>query len=501
MATQVNIVFQDPDAQLITMYVEDEIAFGPENLRLPWEEIDRRVKGTLDLIDMHSYKNVYTWSLSGGQKQRVAFGSVLSMNPSILVLDEPTSNLDPGGTRSLFELLARLRQSSSAITLIAIEHKVDDLLEHVDRVMVLDEGKLIFFGSAREMLARHGDLLRERGLHLPMVAELALEARARGLILTGELPLTIAEARQLMPLVPSVPQGGRTGRDERLLRQPREPLIKFEDVTFSYPGRLPALKNINLEIGQGEIVAIIGQNGAGKTTLTKLIVGLEKPSLGRVLLSGEDIIRIPAGRLTERVGYVFQYPDSQLVTDTVAEEVAFSMRVRHYPEDQIAAKVGEALDIVGLRVDLQAHPLALSMGEKRRLSIATMLVLDQQVLILDEPTMGMDAGHVNAIMQVCRELQRRGKTILFVTHDMRVVAEWADRVVAMADNQIIYDGEPRRFFSDAESLAKAQISPPPICALRHDCGSLENAACATCARDYVEALLKSQELRRREATP
>lgn len=496
MATDVGIVFQDPDAQLIAMHVEDEIVFGPENLLMEREEISERLRYSLDMVEMWDLKDVHTWALSGGQKQRVAIGSVLSMQPSILVLDEPTSNLDPEGTRSIFNLLARLRTETN-MTIIAIEHKLDELIDYVDRLLVLHEGKIIVNGPPREMLAEHGRMMMQRGINLPQVTELALRARWQGLpMLNGNLPLTEEEANRTLPVAhftsrPPAPNGDNG--------EMVTPIIRFQDVWFNYPGRPPALKEIDLDIYPGEVMAIVGQNGAGKTTLTKLIVGLLKATRGSVALKGEEITRMPIERLTEKVGYVFQYPDNQLVTDTVFDEVAFSMRIRGMDEEKVTAKVEEVLQNMELADLAKRHPLTLSMGEKRRLSVATMLVLDQEVLILDEPTMGMDWGHIKTIMRLCRTLQEQGRTIIMVTHDMRVVGEWADRVIAMSDGQIILDNDPRAFFLDVEGLEATRLTQLPICPWR-DCRLDPGARCQTCSQDFLDALLNQYDVATKEAS-
>jgi energy-coupling factor transport system ATP-binding protein len=486
MATQVGIVFQDPDAQLVSMYVEDEVVFGPENLLLTRDEIHNRLRIALDLVRMWDLKDVYTWGLSGGQKQRVAIGSVLSMQPSVLVLDEPTSNLDPEGSLSIFELLARLRRETN-MTIIAIEHKLDELIEHVDRMIVFDKGQILFNDTPRKIISEHGEELKRKGVNLPQISELALRAQWGGVsLLDGKFPLTFSEAKSLLPIPPQISNPIEKENSDLRAGKP-EPIVKFENVSFSYPDRQPALRDINLEIFPAELLAIVGQNGAGKTTLTKMIVGLLKASKGKVLFRGEDISRMSMDRLTEKVGYVFQYPDNQLVTDTVFDEVAFSMRIRNISEDEVKVRVEEVLETVDLTGLVHRHPLTLSMGEKRRLSVATMLVLDQDILILDEPTMGMDWGHIISIMEICQRLKEQGRTILIVTHNMRVVADWADRVIAMADAEIMLDSEPRAFFLNGEVLTKTSLSHLPICEWR-DCRDEHSARCSSCMPDFLENL-------------
>jgi len=485
MATEVGLVFQDPDAQLVAMYVEDEVVFGPENLMFERNEIGERLKNSLEMVGMWDFKDMHTWSLSGGQKQRVAIGSVLSMKPKILVLDEPTSNLDPAGTRSVFELLSQLR-SQSDLTVIAIEHKIDELIEQVDRLLVFDKGQLIANGHPRQVISQQGDELMKKGINLPQISEMALGARSRGLAIPDDkFPLT---SKDLTELLPATNEFIPTQREIVSNQNGKSPQVSFEHVTFSYPYRSPALNDISLNIYPGEFLAIVGQNGAGKTTLTKLMVGLLKATKGHVLFEGQDIAKMPLERLTEKVGYVFQYPDNQLVTDTVFDEVAFSMRIRGYSEDKVKNTVDEVLMEMELTSLINRHPLTLSMGEKRRLSVATMLVLDQDIIILDEPTMGMDWGHTVSTMKICQKIQKQGHTIIMVTHDMRVVSNWADRVIAMTDGKVLLDSAPQAFFVDEISLEKTHLSQLPVCRWRN-CKLNSQARCTTCVEDSLNFLL------------
>jgi energy-coupling factor transport system ATP-binding protein len=239
MSTRVGIVFQDPDAQLVTMHVEDEIVFGPENLRLPRSEIAHDLERALQLVGMHDHRHAHTFTLSGGQKQRVAIGSVLAMRPSVLVLDEPTSNLDPEGTRAVFDILAHLRREKRT-TIIAIEHKVDALMEHVDRIVVFDRGRIIANGPPRDVLARHGGMLEQRGVGIPHVSELALSARRKGLFVRDEeLPITSSEGQKKWPIEPLL----RPAKNAPAAACSKEPIVRFENVAFDYPNRSAILGN------------------------------------------------------------------------------------------------------------------------------------------------------------------------------------------------------------------------------------------------------------------
>ncbi|ATW25855.1 hypothetical protein DCMF_14730 [Candidatus Formimonas warabiya] len=463
MATEVGLVFQDPDAQLCCMCVEDEIVFGMENLLMPKELIRDRLDNSLNMVNLQEYKDAYTWGLSGGQKQRLAIASVLAMEPKVLVLDEPTSNLDPQGANEVITILKRIREEKENISIIAIDHKVDELISVVDRLIIFDQGNAILDGKPREILKEHGYALRDLGVNLPQMADLFLDLPEEIRSTAKEFPLTIDEVTEVL-----TPFKNQLEEAENItgMIKCQIPLVKIKDVMAGYPQRKDVLKDVNLEINRGDFLAIIGQNGSGKTTLTKLLIGLQQPYRGTITIHDQNIEKMDIAHLTEKVGYVFQYPDNQLITDTVYDEVAYSLRLRKTPEEKVNEMVNYALDTVGLSKTLmKRHPLTLSMGEKRRLSIATMLTLDQDLLILDEPTMGLDWGVLSSIMNLCAELNKAGKTIIYVTHDMRCVAEWASRVVVIDEGRIWFDGHPGEYFSLQELQNKTLLGKPSICRL------------------------------------
>ncbi|MGA2819171.1 MAG: energy-coupling factor transporter ATPase [Anaerolineales bacterium] len=458
LATHVGLVFQDPEAQLSTLVVRDEIVFGPEGLNVPREDILRRLERYLRLVGMESYRDSYTFALSGGQKQRVALASVLAMEPQILVLDEPTSNLDPVGASEFLGVLQGLAEERQ-MSIVAIEHRVDYLCQWVDLVVVMNDGKIVAQGLPRDVF-RDPSLSTRLGVWVPQVTRIALAvASARGLSL-DPLPLTLEEARGWM-----VHQGveltcGDFKSSPVISRG--EPHLRVTGLRHSYSEGQEALRGIDLEIRQGDFVAIVGPNGSGKTTLTKHFVGLIRPQQGSILLSGRDISLMSIYDITAEVGYVFQYPEHQFVTEKVYDEIAYSLRVRRLPEQVVRQKVEEALNLFGLEGLADRHPFTLSMGQKRRLSVATMVVVDQALLILDEPTMGLDFAQTTALLGFLERLHSDGRTIIIITHDMQVVAEWARTVVAMRDGTIVFQGSPREFFGQPETLKVAQLQAPPV---------------------------------------
>jgi energy-coupling factor transport system ATP-binding protein len=472
-ATHVGMVFQDPDAQIVNVNVRDEVFFGLENLRFDPVEIRSRACEALALVKMLDKENAHVFDLSGGQKQKVSLAAALAMRPGLLVLDEPTANLDPQGMRDVFDTIYQLNRELG-ITVIMVENRVDELADKVTRVCVLDKGGLVFDGPPREVFhAGHQSRFREAGMWLPQMSELALELEAR----LGPLPLfplTVDEGVNLVRDLPEAAGAAASVAEDRApatavvpAEQPaHRPLLEVRDLVFAYPSGPPVLKKINLTLEHGGIVAIVGQNGSGKTTLAKNIMGILTPPRGTITLRGRDARSLSLFDLTQTVGYVFQNPDHQFVADRVYDEVAYSLRVRGIAEGIVESKVRDILRKVDLEGRDDLSPFGLSVGERRRLSVACMLVLDQELLILDEPTIGQDQSRADELLRMLHDFcAQTRKTMIFITHDMRLVAEWTHRTIVMTDGEIQYDGPTNRVFNDEALLRRAFLVEPPICAL------------------------------------
>jgi len=463
LAQQIAILFQDPDAQFATLKVEDEIVFGLENLRQPAEQMDAKVERALHEVGMEAHRQRPVMALSGGEKQRVALASLLAMQPSVLVFDEPTANLDSVGTQQVFALLAELK-SRGRHTLVLIEHKLDELMHLVDRVVVLNpEGGILADGEPRQIFDQRGEELRKLGVWMPQVCLLAHALRKRGVELAA-FPITLGEAvKALRPWIAALPKTGVSNTPAKI-KTSKEPVFEVRDLSFAY-GNMPALKNVSLRVDQGDFLAIVGANGAGKTTLAKHLIRILKPAQGNVYLRGEEFSRIPAKQLARQVGFVFQNPEHQFVTETVADEIAYGLRVMGEAEETIQAKTQELLDSFGLTRYAKANPFTLSYGEKRRLSVASMLAMGQDVLILDEPTFGQDERNANALLALLDKLNKQGKTIIVITHDMRMVAEHAHRVLVMSAGSIMFDGSPTDLVEQPDLLSRAHLNLPPLARL------------------------------------
>lgn len=451
MATQVGIVFQDPDSQLCTIYVRDEVAFGPQNLLVAADEIRRRIRESVSFVRLDGLEDRPVFTLSGGQKQRTAIASVMAMEPRLIVLDEPTSNLDPAGALEVLEVVRHLRETRR-VTVVVIEHDISRMVALADRLVVMDKGGVLAEGAPREVLRRHGPALRdELGLRLPQTVEFALEAASRGAPLDPfpVLPEEIAPASVRLG-TRNTPPSGREAREEE-----RQPVIRMRGVGYTYPDGVEALRGVDQDVGRGEVVALVGQNGSGKSTLASLLVGLRRPTEGELWVDGLDVQTATIQELARKVAYVFQYPEHQFITDRVDEEVAFGLRSRRLPPDDVAKRVDEILATFQLGDLRDRHPLRLSMGQKRRLSVACMLVLDPQVLVLDEPTTGQDRRNTDALMRLLDGLNAEGLTIMFITHDLHLAALHADRVVVLEGGSVRFSGPPEALFhvlSDGEHV-------------------------------------------------
>ncbi len=457
LAQRVGIVFQDPEAQFCMLTVEEEVAFGLENLAVPRAEMDSRIDEALTWVGLLERRQEQIERLSGGQKQRLALACVLALEPDILVLDEPTAQLDPAGAAEVIGVLHRLRAERQH-TLVIVEHRLDEVMPLVDHTLVLNQnGEMVAFGPPRGVLQRYGQWLVDAGVWVPQVSELAM-ALEHGGHTPRPFPLTVDEAVHVLQTVQSMPAGpvadAPAPAGERILEVAR--------LSHTYPGSdRAALRDVSVDFGAG-VTAVVGANGSGKSTLARLCVGILTPPPNRIRLCGVDARRHSRRELAKRVGYVFQYPEHQFVGRSVLDDVAFGLRRAGVSEPQATERARAMLDDFGLAALAEAHPYSLSHGEQRRLSVAAMLVLDQEILFLDEPTFGQDRRNSDLLLEHLTALAKQGRAIVAISHDMRLVAERAERVVALAEGELIFDGSPRQLFADATTLHRARLAPPPV---------------------------------------
>jgi len=464
LSTKVGMLFQDPSSQLISATVEDEVAFGPENLGIPVEEIDKRTNSVLAYMELSELRDRPPFALSGGQQQAVGLASVIAMKPEILVLDEPTSNLDPIGTLNIFALLRKISREEEN-TIIIVEHKLQELVDIADRIVVIEGGKIALEGPPREILAEEAVLLHERGLQPPQVSLLAHRLRAAGIPIE-RIPLNVRESLEVLSKPLQALRGASTASPDGG-SQPRrvtgEPIIEVENVSFQYPTGVLAVRDVSVKFYKEDFVGIIGQNGSGKTTLVKLLNGLLKPTKGNVKVFGLNSRESPIHDLIRHVGYVFQDPDSQLFSKTVYQELSFGLKNLRVPREQWESRINSVAKMLLIDSLLKEAPYSLSRGDRQRVAIASVLVMDPQVVVVDEPTTGQDPRKRREIMELMKVLhEKHGKTIIFITHDMDLVAEYAKRCIVMKDGRIVLDGVPHEVFLHYDELEGTHLKPPMI---------------------------------------
>ena len=480
LSPSVAMVFQDPDAQIVTSTVFDEVAFGPENLALPVHEVLSRAEAALRRVGLWERRDDNPDRLSGGGRQRLAIATALAMGSGLLVLDEPTANLDPQGIDDVAAALANVVESGDS-SIVLVEHNLDAMVELVSRVIVLDaNGHLVADGNTDAVLRGRAAELSALGVWLPVSALAALRLRAAGYAL-DPLPLTAAELRAALEAAAQPAEdGANAGRTDASAAMPRgsspasgtapalarteppaEPIIRVRDLTVRR-GRTPVLHGIDLDVRAGEFLAVVGPNGAGKTTLVQAIAGVVPPPRGRVVVDGIDPGRADVAALTARIGFVFQNPEHQFVTNSVFDELAQGLRLRGANEAEIQTRVADMLERFGLTGREASHPFLLSGGQKRRLSVGTALIAGAPVLALDEPTFGQDRARADELLGILAELNAQGTTVIVVTHDMQLVTEYATHTAVIVEGRLLAHAPTADIFADAELLRAAGLRRPPL---------------------------------------
>ena len=451
----VGMVFQRPDDQLIANTVLDDVAFGPENLGLPREEIERRVQRVLDALSLRHVANSQISDLSGGEKQRVAIAGVLAMEPRYLILDEPTTMVSPRQARQMLALAAELRQRAG-VAVLHITHFMHETVAF-DRLIVMHAGQIVIDGPPREVFAR-AEELAGYGLTVPAVTRLGQHLRQRGVDLPPALLNVTEFAEALPPLAPATPALPRSPEESPTVETP---LFAGRELNFTYMAGTPlaqvGLRGANFQILAGETIALLGGTQAGKSTLIEFLNGLRRPPAGQMWYQGEDIgaAKFPLSRLSDAVAVVFQQPESQLIEDIVGMDVSFAPRRKNLPPAESRAIVAEALNAVGL--DYETFRLryiyALSGGQKRRVALAGALAARPQVLVLDEPVAGLDPrGRAELATLIANLTQRDGLTVILVGAAIDELAELADRAIVMHEGQVVREGPLRDLLAHADDL-------------------------------------------------
>ena len=470
------MVFQNPDNQIIGTVVEEDVGFGPENLGVPTEEIWQRVEKSLSAVGMIEYRHHSPNKLSGGQKQRVAIAGVVAMCPKCIVLDEPTAMLDPNGRKEVLRTVEELRKREH-VTVILITHYMEEVIG-ADRVIVMDQGHVVMDGTTREIFSQV-ELLKKYRLDVPQVTMLAHGLKQRGLDIKEGI-LTTNELIEALEKAGDWRQNQKktyVGHAETVVKKEKKenPILKLEHIEYVYSSGTAyekrALKDINLDIYEGEFVGVIGHTGSGKSTMIQHLNGLMKATSGALYYNGENIYdeKYNLRQLRNNVGLVFQYPEHQLFEIDVLTDVCFGPKNQGLTEEECKKRAIEALELVGLSEKYyDTSPFDLSGGQKRRVAIAGVLAMRPKVLVLDEPTAGLDPKGRDEILDLIAYLQKeRNLTVILVSHSMEDIAKYVDRIVVMNKGRKMYDGEPKEVFAHYKELEKVGLAAPQVTYIMH----------------------------------
>ena len=495
----VGLVFQNPFNQLSGAKdnVYEEVAFGMQNLGVPAEEMKKRVEEALKLLDIWQYRDRNPFDLSGGQMQRVAIASVLVMRPDVMILDEPTSQLDPEGSDEVFRAVETL--TGSGITILMIEQKIEKLAAYCDRILLLHKGKQIAFDTPQKVFSMPD--LNDYGIQAPAFTRICKAEQVT--LADGTYPVTVKEAAEVLRekrlgvyehanaeagvqkavgasaagtgqvQAKNAETGARSGQSGTCRKAENvasvDKQFRIEKLDFSYLADIPVLEDLNMKLDQRP-TAIIGQNGAGKTTLVKLLKGLLKPVSGSIYFHGEDISDKTVAMLAGSVGYVFQNPDDQIFKYNVMDEILFGPLNIGMDPERAKKEAARALELTGLSGKEKENPYDLELYERKMTAIASVLAMDTDVLILDEPTIAQDWKGRQIIGSIIRSLSGRGKLVIAILHDMDFVAENFERVIIMAHGQVLADGTAKEVFAQEEVLKKARLQKPYVMQLSEALG-------------------------------
>ncbi|MBI4155047.1 ABC transporter ATP-binding protein [Candidatus Woesearchaeota archaeon] len=407
LSQNVQLLFQSPDSQLFALNVEDEITFGLENLNFPWFEIERRLNNVLEELGIENLRNRSIEELSSGQKQKVALASILAMEPKILLFDEPTANLDQFSIKGLVGVIKELRRKH---TIVIVEHNVELITEVCDRVLLIDNGKVLVEDKTENVFKSKE---------------------------YGEVMLPPHNIKEIISKIERIKNesNGRT-------------LLEIKDLNFKYPNNVRALSDVHLKIGKGDFVGILGLNGSGKSTLVLNIIGILKGS-GKILLDHKDISKNDVYERTKKIGYVFQNPNYQLFEENLYNEIAFGLKNIGLSEKEVKNRVEEVLHIINLAEFRDSDPHALSVGQKRRVSVASILAMKPEIIIVDEPDTGLDHKNAKELMGYIKELNESGKTIILISHSIELIAEYCNRIIGMKDGKVV---DPKEVYEEYFNL-------------------------------------------------
>ncbi|MAT45090.1 MAG: heme ABC transporter ATP-binding protein [Anaerolineaceae bacterium] len=482
LSKMVGTVLQDSDGQFVGLTAGEDIAFALENDNIPHTEMHARVGKVAEMVDMQNWLTSSPFELSGGQKQRTSLAGVMIDDVDILLFDEPLANLDPATGKTAIEIIDDIHQASQK-TIVIIEHRLEDVLHRpIDRVIVLEEGRIIADMNTHDLVS--STILKETGIREPLYVTALKYAGVR--VTSDTLP------GHITTLNTDLSRQALTTWHKTIIKQDwrntNPSILKMEHVYFSYDGKRQILDDISFDIREGEMVSIVGKNGAGKSTLSKLLCGFEKEDRGTIYYRGEDIKDKTIKERAEIIGLVMQNPNQMISKPMIYDEVALGLRLRNVPEDEIAERIEKVLKICGL-LPFRNWPIsALSYGQKKRVTIAAILVLNPKILILDEPTAGQDFRHYTEIMEFLVEINKLGITIILITHDMHLMLEYTPRAIVLAGGRIIADTAASVVLTDSQVIAEANLKETSLFHLAQLAGISDGTAFVQGFIDYEREL-------------
>jgi energy-coupling factor transporter ATP-binding protein EcfA2 len=482
MAQFINLVFDDPVLQIVQLTAEEDVAFGPANLNLPREEVWKRVFWALERVDLKGFEKRNPRSMSGGEQQLLALAGILAMRPRIIGLDEPIAMLDPLGKARVLQAIREMKESQGATILIAESGTdIEAICEFADHMILMDKGRILDRGKPGELFARR-QIVEESKLKVPQVTRVAWNLIPS--IVSPEVPVTLEGGRRWLSSLLETPQSKPAIQAPPPVRETpvisatrpeEEPAIEIKNLHHVFPGDPPvhALKGINLTFAKGDFVALLGQNGSGKTTLAFHLVGAEKPTNkdASIRVNGVDVLKSPLSQVVRQINYLFQNPANQLFCQTFGQEVTFGPQALGSGPGEAAERGREALRKVGLEHLWDYYTLSVVKSLETLLSLASLLAMNPRILIADEPTGGLDFATGEKVMEILLDLNRQGRTIIVITHDMELAAKYCRRLVVLRRGEVWMDGTPKEVFGQPERLTQTRLSPPQVTLLAQSLAS------------------------------
>ena len=478
LSAHVGTVLQDPDGQFIGLTVGEDIAFALENSCTPQDEMHAITRHAAELVGIENHLGYAPHELSGGQKQRVSLAGVMVDQVKILLFDEPLANLDPATGKQAIELIDEIQKKTDTTVLI-IEHRLEDVLwRNVDRIVLVNDGTILADLRPDELLS--GSLLAENGIREPLYVT---ALRYAGVDITPDKHPAHVDSLVLDDTDTQKLRDWFTARPRPAAQPEREPLLEVKGLSFGYQKGQQTLRDVSFSIGKGEMVSIVGRNGAGKSTLSKLICGFETPDAGEIFLNGKPLAEENIRRRAQHIGYVMQNPNQMISKTMIYEEVALGLQRSGLTEEQIREKVDATLKVCGLYPFRNWPISALSFGQKKRVTIASVLVLDPELILLDEPTAGQDFRHYTDIMEFLRGLNARGVTVVMITHDMHLMLEYTRRALVFCDGRLIADRTAAAVLCDPALVEQAALKETSLYTLANRCGIAP-------AQEFVERFIE-----------